>query len=39
MINSAEEFIRLRTSDNPDEYLRAAWDASAGMARAYRQTC
>ncbi len=26
MINSAEEFIRLRTSDNSDEYLRATWD-------------
>ncbi|WP_301171053.1 hypothetical protein [Brevibacillus nitrificans] len=26
MITSAEEFVRLRTSDNPEEYLRAAWD-------------
>ncbi|MBW5468496.1 HEAT repeat domain-containing protein [Brevibacillus formosus] len=26
MITSAEEFVRLRTSENPDEYLRAAWD-------------
>jgi TusA-related sulfurtransferase len=26
LINSAEEFIRLRLSDNQDEYLRAAWD-------------
>lgn len=26
MINSAEEFVRLRLSDNQDEYLRAAWD-------------
>jgi hypothetical protein len=26
MINSAEEFVRLRTSNNMDEYLKAAWD-------------
>ncbi|CAH1232215.1 hypothetical protein PAECIP111891_06976 [Paenibacillus allorhizoplanae] len=26
MISSAEEFVRLRLSDNQDEYLRAAWD-------------
>lgn len=26
MITSAEEFVRLRTSKNPEEYLRAAWD-------------
>jgi hypothetical protein len=26
LINSAEEFVRLRLSDNQDEYLRAAWD-------------
>lgn len=26
MITSAEEFVRLRTSENPDEYLTAAWD-------------
>ncbi|WP_312118023.1 hypothetical protein [Brevibacillus reuszeri] len=25
MITSAEEFVRLRTSENPEEYLRAAW--------------
>lgn len=29
MITSAEEFVRLRTSENPDEYLRAAWDEAA----------
>jgi hypothetical protein len=27
MINSAEEFVRLRISENMDEYLKAAWDA------------
>lgn len=26
MINSAEEFVRLRLSDNMEEYLKAAWD-------------
>ncbi|MBP1963025.1 hypothetical protein [Paenibacillus aceris] len=26
MINSAEEFVRLRLSDNIEEYLKAAWD-------------
>ncbi|MFS0554497.1 hypothetical protein [Brevibacillus sp. 179-C9.3 HS] len=26
MITSAEEFVRLRTIENPEEYLRAAWD-------------
>lgn len=26
MINSAEEFVRLRLSENMDEYLKAAWD-------------
>ncbi|WP_438448083.1 HEAT repeat domain-containing protein [Gorillibacterium sp. sgz5001074] len=26
MIHSAEEFVRLRLSDNPDEYLKAAWE-------------
>lgn len=26
MINSAEEFVRLRFSDNMEEYLKAAWD-------------
>lgn len=26
MITSAEEFVRLRLSENPDEYLRAAWE-------------
>lgn len=26
MIESAEEFVRLRTSDDPDEYRRAAHD-------------
>jgi hypothetical protein len=26
MINSAEDFVRLRTSNNMDEYLQAAWD-------------
>ncbi|WNQ13373.1 hypothetical protein MJA45_10225 [Paenibacillus aurantius] len=26
MINSAEEFVKLRTSENPNEHLRAAWD-------------
>jgi len=26
MINTAEEFVRLRTSENMDEYLKAAWD-------------
>ncbi|WP_435165804.1 hypothetical protein [Paenibacillus glycanilyticus] len=26
MINSAEEFYQLRTSENPEEYLKAAWD-------------
>jgi hypothetical protein len=26
MINSAEEFVRLRLSDNIQEYLKAAWD-------------
>jgi hypothetical protein len=26
MITSAEEFYKLRTSDNPEEYIRAAWD-------------
>lgn len=26
MIESAEEFVRLRTSDNPNEYHRAAWE-------------
>ncbi|MFD2329492.1 hypothetical protein ACFSR7_09595 [Cohnella sp. GCM10020058] len=26
MINSAEEFVRLRSSEKKDEYLKAAWD-------------
>lgn len=26
MINSAEEFVRLRRSERMDEYLKAAWD-------------
>jgi hypothetical protein len=26
MIDSAEEFVRLRSCENPDEYLRAAWE-------------
>ena len=26
MIKSAEEFMRLRLSEKPDEYLRAAWE-------------
>ncbi|WP_127496779.1 hypothetical protein [Paenibacillus glycanilyticus] len=26
MINSAEEFVRLRNSEKMDEYLKAAWD-------------
>ncbi|NOU92563.1 hypothetical protein GC093_04865 [Paenibacillus sp. LMG 31456] len=26
MINSAEEFVRLRISEKMDEYLKAAWD-------------
>ena len=26
MINSAEEFVRLRSSEKMDEYLKAAWD-------------
>ncbi|MGG1556083.1 hypothetical protein [Paenibacillus ferrarius] len=26
MISSAEEFVRLRLSDNQDEYLRAVWE-------------
>lgn len=26
MINSADEFYQLRTSENPEKYLRAAWD-------------
>ena len=26
MINSADEFYQLRTSEKPDEYLQAAWD-------------
>lgn len=26
MIITAEEFVRLRTSENMDEYLKAAWD-------------
>lgn len=26
MINSAEEFVKLRLSDNSEEYLKAAWD-------------
>ncbi|WP_209445738.1 hypothetical protein [Paenibacillus etheri] len=28
MINSAEEFVRLRLSDNMEEYLKAAWDVA-----------
>ncbi|MEW9697562.1 hypothetical protein [Paenibacillus sp. SI8] len=26
MINSAEEFVRLRISETMDDYLKAAWD-------------
>ncbi|MDG2390721.1 MAG: hypothetical protein P8M30_15540 [Planctomycetaceae bacterium] len=26
MINSADEFVRLRQSEDPDEYHRAAWE-------------
>ncbi|MFG0216855.1 hypothetical protein ACFU8X_27755 [Brevibacillus porteri] len=29
MITSAEEFVRLRTSKDPDEYLRAAWEEAS----------
>ncbi|WP_442600727.1 hypothetical protein [Paenibacillus sp. KN14-4R] len=29
MITSATEFYRLRTSENPDEYLRAAWEEAS----------
>ena len=31
MIESAQEFIRLRTSENPDEYNRAAHDSASDV--------
>jgi len=29
MINSADEFFQLRTSENSEEYLKAAWDEAS----------